>query len=175
METTIKEVQKAVAESEEIVINVEQRLYVIKSLNGYSCLGWDYAHGRAEKVAKWLGIDAPKETPGTVDAFDEYRRIMRLGAEHNAKTGQRCTAELDDRFTSYYTRGERVEVTWKEGYEDYSGYGARTNGRKARFYVGRSTGWLPSYLVIHNRNSRGGSVILSVAVESVRGLGKGRG
>ena len=80
-------------------------------------------------------------------------------------------SELDKRFKRYYNDNERVEVTWKEGFEDDSGYGCRTEGRKARFYVGKSTGWKPVYLSILNRNSHGGSQILSCAVESIKGLG----
>ena len=77
---------------------------------------------------------------------------------------------LDKRFTLYYKSGERVEVTWKDGFEDYSGYGCRTEGKKARFYVGRSTGWKPIYLMILRIDSIGGTAILSEAVESIRGL-----
>jgi len=80
-------------------------------------------------------------------------------------------SRLDERFTKYYDRGERVEVTWKPGFEDFGGYGARTEGRKARFYVGKSTGWVPVFLQIYRRDSLGGQQIFSSAVESVRGLG----
>ena len=79
-------------------------------------------------------------------------------------------SELDPRFTEYHESGQRVEVTWKPGYEDFTGYGCRTDGRKARFYVGKSTGWVPIYLMILKRNSLGGAAILSGAVESIRGL-----
>ena len=80
-------------------------------------------------------------------------------------------SDLDERFTQYYQSGERVEVVWKEGFGDYSGYGCRTDGKKARFYVGKSTGWKPIYLMILKSNSIGGGAILSCAVESIRGLG----
>ena len=80
-------------------------------------------------------------------------------------------SDLDERFTGYYNSGERVEVTWKEGFEDYTGYGCRTEGEKARFYVGKSTGWKPIYLQIYRVDSLGGQAILSCAVESIRGLG----
>lgn len=79
-------------------------------------------------------------------------------------------SDLDARFTDYYIRRERVEVIWKKGHENHMGYGARTNGKKARFWVGRSTGTKPVYLQIPNRNSRGGISICSDSVESVRGL-----
>lgn len=84
---------------------------------------------------------------------------------------ERDLSDLDTRFTPYYESGERVEVTWKPGFEDYTGYGCRTDGKKARFYVGRSTGWKPIYLMILKRDSSGGPAILSSAVENIRGLG----
>ena len=80
-------------------------------------------------------------------------------------------SELDPRFDSFYESGERVEVVWKDGYEDFMGYGARTNGKKARFYVGKSTGWKPIYLQILRKDSHGGVGILSCGIESIRGLG----
>ena len=80
-------------------------------------------------------------------------------------------SELDSRFDSFYESGERVEVVWKDGYEDFSGYGARTNGKKARFYVGKSTGWKPIYLQILRKDSHGGVGIFSCGIESIRGLG----
>jgi len=86
----------------------------------------------------------------------------------------RDLSDLDERFAPYFESGERVEVEWKEGYEDYSGYGGRTKGRKARFYVGISTGWKPIYLMIQRKDSVGGSAILSQVVKSIRGLGVNR-
>lgn len=80
------------------------------------------------------------------------------------------TSLLDPRFTPYYESGQRVEVTWKPGHGDLTGYGARTNGRKARFYVGKSTGWKPIYLMILRRDSLGGAAILSDIVETIRPL-----
>ena len=79
--------------------------------------------------------------------------------------------DLDSRFSQYHDTQERVEVEWKDGFEDYTGYGCRTDGKKARFYVGMSTGWKPIYLQVLKRNSFGGSAILSSAVKTVRGLG----
>lgn len=85
-------------------------------------------------------------------------------------TRERVTTDLDPRFEQYYKSGERVEVIWKEGYEMNMGY-SRDNGRVSRFYVGRSTGWRPIYLMILRRDSIGGMAILSDSVEHVRGLG----
>lgn len=81
------------------------------------------------------------------------------------------TVNLDERFTKHYKSGERVEVEYKEGFEDFTGYGSRTNGKKSRFYVGKSTGIKPIYLVILRRDSIGGAAILSCSIKSIRGLG----
>ena len=80
----------------------------------------------------------------------------------------RDLSDLDTRFTDAYNNHQRVEVVWKKGYEDFTGYGSRTDGKKARFWVGRSTGWKPIYLMILTRRSLGGAAILSSAVESIR-------
>ena len=80
-------------------------------------------------------------------------------------------SDLDKRFTPFYDSGERVEVEWKDGFEDLSGYGGCTDGKKARFYVGRSTGRKPIYLQIYRRDSLGGPAICSAGVKSIRGLG----
>lgn len=89
------------------------------------------------------------------------------------RTGRKMDySDLDKRFERYYDSGERVEVEWKEGFEDFTGYGNKSNGKKARFYVGKSTGWKPIFLMILTKRSLGGTTILSTAVKSIRGLGK---
>lgn len=86
----------------------------------------------------------------------------------------RDLSKLDKRFTRFYNSGQRVEVTWKDGFEDFTGYGCRTEGKKARFYVGISTGWVPIYLTILRTDSISGGGILSSAVKSIRPLDKYR-
>jgi hypothetical protein len=88
--------------------------------------------------------------------------------EHKNKYGKIDTADLDMRFKEAYENGRRVEVEWQEGFEDYSGYGNRTDGRKARFCVGMSTGWKPVFLQIYSVRSSGGQAILSSAVKSIK-------
>ena len=80
-------------------------------------------------------------------------------------------SELDHRFERFYDSGERVEVEWEDGFEDFGGYGSRTEGKKARFYVGLSIGWKPVFLQLDNKRSICGQPILSSVVKSVRGLG----
>ena len=86
------------------------------------------------------------------------------------KSNDPDTSDLDPRFHHFYKSGERVEVVWKEGYELNMCY-PKEGGQVSRFYVGKSTGWRPVYLMIPRKDSMGGMAILSDAVESVRGLG----
>ncbi len=53
--------------------------------------------------------------------------------------------------------GYRIEAENDPGYEDYTGYGNRTDGKRNRFYIGKSTGWAHVYLEILKSNSNGGS------------------
>ena len=57
---------------------------------------------------------------------------------------------------------KRVEALNAPGYEDYTGYGNRTDGKINRFYIGRSTGWIPIYLEILTDMSSGGSALFTV-------------
>lgn len=110
--------------------------------------------------------------------YHKKKECKHCGHVETLDKMERCTgtlrlidySELDPRFKAAFESGRRVEVTWKKGFEDFSGYGCRTEGHKARFRVGKSTGWKPIYLMILTRRSSGGAAILSDAVESVRTL-----
>lgn len=107
--------------------------------------------------------------------YKQGRRKMKnfneFLARGKAKWGLKFDAsELDKRFIPYYENGQRIEVTWLDGFEDYGGYGARANGKKARFTVGVSTGWKPVFLQVYSSRSFGGQAILSSAIKSIRGL-----
>jgi hypothetical protein len=124
-------------------INTEQRLYVLRESYGFSCLGFDYADSKARAVAGWLGRDdlTPTAEKGTAEHYAQYLAAMAAGSEHNRRTKQRCDADLIPALKGL--EGYRVEVT-------------DPDGRKRRFYVGRSTGWMPCHLEIANRRSFGG-------------------
>jgi len=86
----------------------------------------------------------------------------------------RDRSELDERLTPYHKSGERVEVVWAWGCEVWEGYGLRCDGERGRFYVGCSTGWRPTYVVLHRTDSTGGGSMGGKEIVSVRGLGKYR-
>lgn len=87
------------------------------------------------------------------------------------KHNERDFSCLDKRFTPFYESGERVEVIWKDGYDLGEMLYGRNRGR-SRFYVGRSSGWRPVYIMLARRDSIGGMPISSSDnIESILGLG----
>lgn len=126
-------------------VNSDQRLYVIHSGYGYTCLGFDVAYDKAREAAEWAQVAAPNPALiGTEEGYLDYRRVMNDAAIYAAETGKRCPIELHPQLMGL--EGRRVEVTYPEG-------------RTERFNVGKSTGWMPIHLHIHNRRSRGGHAI----------------
>lgn len=70
-------------------------------------------------------------------------------------------SNLDRRFDYYYQNSQRVEVLYKDG-------------SKERFYIGKSTGWKPIYLMIKKSNSFGGEALYSENIKEIKGLNKFR-
>ena len=121
-------------------INKEQRLYVMKCGNGYSCLGFDVLERRASRLATELGL-AWHERKGTLKAFAHYHELMEIARDKSRRMTWRSTSELTPQLMGL--EGCRVEVE-------------TTYGEVRRFIVGRSTGWIPCHLEIHNVRSTGG-------------------
>ena len=140
-----------------VTINEEQRLYVIPCGDGYTCLGFDVCRERSEAYAKWL--ESPvgvKSQPGTIEAYEEYLRLIRLiEAQCQAKQTQ-CPVELTPELIGL--ENKRVEVV-----DCY--------GETRRFYVGKSTGFIPVHLEISKRNSSGGPAVMGSPFKSVRVVG----
>jgi hypothetical protein len=62
--------------------------------------------------------------------------------------------------------GKRVRLTFKKGYEDFSGYHDKT-GRVHTANIGISTGTQPILLEIWNERSSGGPGLLTSEIEKV--------
>lgn len=122
-------------------IDADSRLYVIAEGRGYSCLGFDNAERRRRAVLEWMARPVPPADLGTPEHWAEYEAAMQAGAEHAARTGQRCPAALTPRLVGL--EGRRVEVL-------------EPDGTTRRFTVGRSTGWMPCHLEIASKRSHGG-------------------
>lgn len=134
-------------------INTAQRLYVLAYGNGYSCLGFDVAERKRVAVREWLGLPVDVEEVGTLAHWRSYEDAMGLGAAHNQATKKRCPADLEPDLIGL--EGRRVEVT-------------APDGTRSRFYVGKSSGWMPCHLAIKRRDSTGGCAVYLPEGASIR-------
>lgn len=130
--------------AEKVTINRARRLYVIPCGDGFTCLGFDVAERRRVAVLEWMGRDAPPVRKGTMKHYNAYHDTMMLGRAHAGRTKTRCPAELEPRLIGLEKK--RVEVTCADG-------------EKTRFWVGKSTGWMPCHLEILRRDSSGGGAV----------------
>jgi hypothetical protein len=142
-----------------VTVNGEQELYVIPCGDGYSCLGFDVLLARHNAVTAWLrseGLDAddlPRQSRGTMPAYHAYTALMERAASYCQRNNLRCPAELTPQLIGL--EGKRVEVVDR-------------HGKRRRFIVGRSTGWLPCHLEIARRDSSGGPAVTGAPFQSVR-------
>lgn len=133
-------------------------VYVTRCGDGVSTLGFGYAETQRAKVAAWLEaegkpLERVEAAPGTLEAFAAYQAAMTAGRAHNAATGRKCHADLTPELSGL--EGKRVEVV-------------DCHGETRRFWVGRSSGWLPIHLEIERRNSSGGCGVMGTPFRSVR-------
>jgi hypothetical protein len=150
---------------EEITLNLEQRLYVIPCGKGYTCHGFDVVATLSLKLHRWLrsrAVSAVTQSPfprdweptnGTLEAYADYQTLCKKAQMYCLMFNEKCNIELLPILVGL--DGRRVEV-WDH------------DGRKRRFIVGKSTGWMPIHLEIHNRRSHGGPACDSRGYESVR-------
>ena len=92
--------------------------------------------------------------------FNRYTNIKKIETLREGHNGHKYK-ELNyfTRFEQWKDRRARIEATNPKGWEDFTGYGSRTNGLKNRFYLGKSTGFIPIYLEILKNNSYGGGAL----------------
>lgn len=143
-----------------VTLNEERRLYVTHfDDDSCSCLGFDNAFEQAEGVALWLrlcGEDvAPpdREAVGTEAGWLQHVKILGLGQKYADTHGVRCPALLCTQLLGH--EGKQVEVVDK--YDE-----------KRRFYVGKSTGWLPTHLELEAKNSPDGPAVSGDPFKQVR-------
>ena len=128
-------------------INREQRLYVMRSGSGFSCLGFDVAEKRRRALWAWVGQESPEIRKGSKKHFADYSAAMAAASRYSdslkarGARDWRCPIELTPALVGL--EGRRVAVI-QDGEEI------------SRFWVGKSTGWMPIHLEIKRRNSMGG-------------------
>lgn len=134
--------------STQVTINEEQRLFVISSGTGYSCLGFNNCFRTAVALAAAMGTNAPgEELLGTLECYEAYQQLLRQFAQHRASkatwfepgTPQKVKQILSAANTSFNQHGpsgtilrlflgdQQTGRDWCEE-NDVVGYVGRTNG-----------------------------------------------
>jgi hypothetical protein len=142
-------------------IDHKEKLYVYRVNKGYGTIGFSYAAREARAAAELTGhkYNYAQIEAGTEAGFNEYQLALEQGREANARTGRRAEGALTKQLIGL--EGKRVEVV-----DSY--------GETRRFIVGKSTGWMPIHLEIHNRSSSGGMGAHGTPYKSVRVIPGGR-
>jgi hypothetical protein len=138
----------------DVTINNERELFVIKSGNGFSCLGFEVCRNKTERLSEELGVDISIKY-GTIDAYGDYLKLLGIASQKYQENGWRSKSELVKELIGL--EGKRVEVIDKFD-------------EKRRFYVGKSTGWIPCHLEIKTKRSNGGGSVYGAPFKSVRVL-----
>lgn len=151
-------------------INRDQRLYVIGTAGGLSCYGFDVLNDKAARLLTWLwaqgraaemilrakGVDvqslAVPARVGTKKHFTACDAIIVAARRYAMYSGTMCPVELCDQLIGL--EGKRVEVLDR-------------HGERRRFWVGRSTGWLPTHLEIATSRSSGGPAVMGAPFKSI--------
>lgn len=103
-------------------INQEQKLYCFKTGGGLSCLGFENVLNRTLAVSSELKKTVALHPVGTKKAWEEYERMMAIGADCNKMSGWRSAAELTPQLIGL----EHCRVEVEDQY-----------GRIRRFKVGK--------------------------------------
>lgn len=146
--------------TQNVTVNAELELFVIKQSYGYSCLGFDVTLTRTKKLVAWLanqGVgrldDYTLEPRGTIASYRLYQRVESDALTIRQQNGGIVPTDLTDELTPYENR--RVEVV-----DCY--------GEKRRFWVSKSTGPIPVHIEVKRRDSTGGCAVTGTPFQSVR-------
>lgn len=137
-----------------ITVNRGQCLYVIPESGGYSCLGFQVCAEKTNRLKRELEslpslgeglrqeVENMPQLWGNIEAYNQYKRLIDICAIVHSATGYRFKSELSEQLIGL--EGKRVEVT--------------ELGEKYRFWVGKSTGFIPCHLEIKTTRSYGGAM-----------------
>jgi hypothetical protein len=145
--------------TDEVKTNDEQELYIIPCGKGYTCLGFDVLLERSRNIAAWLRdqgerASAPPESKrGTMYAYHRYCLLLSKAQRYCAEQNTRCPVELTPQLIAY--EGKQVEVV-------------DCHGETRRFWVGKSTGWMPCHLEVKRSRNTDGCAVMGAPFKSVR-------
>jgi hypothetical protein len=152
----------------DVTIDTERKLYVLKHAGGYvSCYGFDNCEKKIQKLRAWIESTIQYEpvfspTPtneqpvGTVGRYRQYEQLLYTAEQICRERSIRCDIDLTPQLIGL--EGKRVEVV-----DCY--------GKKRRFYVGKSMGWMPCHLEISRHNDISGGCVTGGPFALVRVVG----
>jgi len=147
------------ANKNKVTANKEQELYVIPSGSGFSCLGFDVLLERLRALSEELHLPIDNPIRGSIEAYEQYQKVVEMARVKHNQTGWKSKSELYAPFIGHEGKRVEVEYAW---------------GEKERFYIGKSTGFIPCHLMIKQNNSTGGGAVLSGSIKSFKFTGKHR-
>ena len=137
-----------------IRVNRQQKLFVIPVTGGgFSCLGFDVCEQRIRGLATELNVKPQPHRLGTRAAYAAYSQLVELARQRNQSTGWRSQSELTPQLMGLERKRVEIVDCWEQ---------------KRRFYVGKSTGFIPVHLEIARRDSSGGPAVMGTPFRSLR-------
>ena len=141
-------------------INKEQKLFVLPTGYGYSCLGFEVCQTRANKLALELGSEpwngSLNNKRHLARLYRRYLKLVEQARQRHLATGWRSQSELTPELIGYERKRIEAVNCW---------------GEKVRFIVGKSTGFIPCHLEIKQRRSTGGGAVCGSPFTQIRIVG----
>jgi hypothetical protein len=139
-----------------VSIDEVRDLYILHTKEGTTCLSFEVVESRSERYIDWLskfGVQVKNDfESGTASFYFQYKNIVELVKKVCTERKIRCDCELTPQLVGL--EGKRVEVT-----DCY--------GERRRFQVGKSTGFIPIHLELHNKSSKGGPAVYGAPFQEV--------
>lgn len=142
-----------------VTLNHEQRLFVIPTGDGYSCLGFNRCFDETSQLAERLGEPPPREDQrGKIEQYLKYQDLLSKAREIALGTWfhRNTPKAISDILESARKSGSRLRLfygdtqTGRDWLEEHDVIGT----------IGRSTGALKVPLLIASSRSMGGGPIL---------------
>lgn len=135
-----------------VTVNKEQKLYVLASNGGYSCLGFSVVERKVKALCIELSIGFVPCKIGTIKMYKQYLALVENAKVRYNATGVKSNIELIPEFIG--KEGYRVQIIDKYG-------------ETRRFIIGKSSGFIPCHLEIAKSNSRGGAAVCGYPFKSI--------
>lgn len=130
-----------------VTFNPESQLYYIPCGGGYTTHGYQNVFDLCYRLRVWLIKENEPITAGIPDEplerYAYYTDLLSQAREVCEKKRIKCEVNLHPKLVGL--EGNRVEC--------------KRFGERVRFYVGRSTGWMPCHLAVKTARSSGGDAI----------------